>query len=47
MNITRENFEDNFEVMREAIRASHFIAVDAEFTGTSAKMSMIQISERC
>lgn len=33
MNITRENFEDKFEVMCEAIRASHFIAIDAEFTG--------------
>lgn len=33
MNITKSNFEDAFEAMCEAIRRSHFIAVDAEFTG--------------
>lgn len=34
MNITKENFEDSFETICEAIRTSHFVAVDAEFTGT-------------
>eukprot|EP00752_Nemacystus_decipiens_P005135 g4659.t1 len=33
MNITRENFEATFDKIREAIRTSHFIALDAEFTG--------------
>lgn len=35
MNITRDNFEDCFQTMCEAIRTSHFIALDAEFTGKS------------
>lgn len=34
MNITRENFEDSFDTIRDAIRASHFVAVDSEFTGS-------------
>eukprot|EP00903_Cladosiphon_okamuranus_P008694 g8330.t1 len=33
MNITRENFEATFETICEAIRTSHFIALDAEFSG--------------
>ncbi|CAM9247388.1 unnamed protein product [Pylaiella littoralis] len=33
MNITKENFETSFEEICEAIRASHFIALDTEFTG--------------
>lgn len=37
MNITRENFEATFETICEAIRSSHFIALDAEFTGESRK----------
>ncbi|CAB1119948.1 unnamed protein product [Ectocarpus sp. CCAP 1310/34] len=33
MNITKENFEQSFEVICEAIHSSHFIALDTEFTG--------------
>ncbi|CBJ26041.1 conserved unknown protein [Ectocarpus siliculosus] len=33
MNITKENFEQSFDVICEAIRSSHFIALDTEFTG--------------
>ena len=45
MNITRENFEDNFDTVCKAIRASHFVAVDAEFTG--ANEAPIFISPMC
>lgn len=43
MNITKENFEDSFDVICEAIRTSHFIALDGEFTG---KLSFFVFS-RC
>ncbi len=33
MNITKENFEESFDEVRAAIQTSHFIALDAEFTG--------------
>lgn len=43
MNITKENFETSFEEICEAIRASHFIALDTEFTGEKIKILPIRV----
>ncbi|CAN0570635.1 unnamed protein product [Ectocarpus sp. 12 AP-2014] len=42
MNITKENFEQSFDVICEAIRSSHFVALDTEFTGKKPLVPLME-----
>ncbi|KAG4073427.1 hypothetical protein HA402_000651 [Bradysia odoriphaga] len=42
MNITRNNFRDQFDELKQVINAANFLAIDCEFTGLSHDNAKVQ-----
>lgn len=45
MDVTQENFKENFHLFRTALNQSDFIAIDGEFSGLYNKLKLNPLDE--